>query len=606
MCGIAGFRAKVAPSDKAISKALASMKNRGPDSQHVYFGTGPNSQVGLLFARLSIIDLNERSNQPFTIGDYTIVFNGEIYNFLELKKEMELEGVRFRTSSDTEVLLTLFIREGIKCLTKLEGMWAFAIHKTGEDKLLLCRDRFGEKPLYFVTNEKGFFFASETRTLKEFADSSFTPNQNLMARYLVNGYKSIYKHNDTWYEEIRELPPSCFLEVDGKGQVKVHEYYKPVYRPIPNMTTQEAIEGVKENLIESVRIRLRSDVPLAFCLSGGVDSTALASIATKVFGQTINSFSIIESDERYNELDNIQATIDDLNCKPEFIHLDRGDYLSNLIDLVEYHDAPVATITYLVHSFISKAIHEKGFKVAFSGTAADELFTGYYDHYNLLMYDLRNHPDHGQLQSDWWNSYGKFVRNPFLKDPDLFIKDPSFRGHIYLKSEEFIKYLKVDLEDPFTEKLFTSESLLRNRMLNELFEESTRVILHEDDLNSMKYSIENRSPFLDRKLFEFAYSVPNHLLIKNGYGKYLLREAVSGILNDKVRLDKRKRGFNASIDSVINFEDKATLDYLLDPSAKVFEFVKRDKIAPLLSNHGKENSDSKFIFNFINLRIFLK
>jgi asparagine synthase (glutamine-hydrolysing) len=218
---------------------------------------------------------------------------------------------------------------------------------------------------------------------------------------------------------------------------------------------------------------------------------------------------------------------------------------------------------------------------------------------------MRNHPRFAEFVSDWKKHTGTFVRNPFLKDPELYMKDQSIRDHIYLDSDEFKSYLKAPFNEGFKEEYFT-DSLLRNRMLNELFHESTPVILHEDDLNSMFYSIENRSPFLDTRLFNFAYSIPPEHLIQDGYGKYILREAMKGVLNDQVRLDRKKKGFNASVDSFIDFHDKDTVEYLLDPSAKIYEIVDRETIGKLLRDHPSDNSYSKFLFSFINARIFLK
>lgn len=340
-------------------------------------------------------------------------------------------------------------------------------------------------------------------------------------------------------------------------------------------------------------------------LSGGVDSSSLVSIASKIFGYDVASFSIIDTDERYNEMDNIRSTIDDIDCKHTLIHLKYEDTLCRLKDLITYHDSPVATINYLVHSYLSKAIHKAGFRVAFSGTSADELFTGYYDHFYMHLYQMRNHPEYTRYLADWQEHTGKFVRNPFFKDPELYFKDPAFRGHIYLNNDEFCSYLKVSFQETYIEENMTS-SLLRNRMLNELFYENTPLILHEDDLNSMKYSIENRSPFLDSDLFEFAGSIPEEHLIRNGYAKYILREAMKGILNDKVRLDRRKKGFNASISSIVDFSDPKVLEYVLDPAARIYRIVDRQKIAGLLKVGKFSDSYNKFVFSFLNARIFME
>jgi asparagine synthase (glutamine-hydrolysing) len=217
---------------------------------------------------------------------------------------------------------------------------------------------------------------------------------------------------------------------------------------------------------------------------------------------------------------------------------------------------------------------------------------------------MRNHPKFKKYLNDWQEHTGNFIRNPYLKNPKLYIEDQSVRAHNHLNSDEFASFLTEDYSIEITESSYT-DSLLRNRMLNELFHEATPVILQEDDLNSMKYSIENRSPFLDVNLFDFAYSIPSEHLIQDGYGKFVLREAMKGILNEKVRLDRRKKGFNASINSIVDLSDNTTLDYLLSDSP-VFDIIHREKIENLFKQSKFENSYKKFIFNFINTKIFLE
>ena len=428
-------------------------------------------------------------------------------------------------------------------------------------------------------------------------------NYHFLKRQLVYGYKFLNKTSETYFHGIQQIEYASNATLDCDINFVQSKYWKPEIST-KEMSLASAIEGTRAHLLESVKLRLRSDVPLAFCLSGGVDSASLASIAKKVFNYDVATFSIIDSDKRYNELDNIQATIDDLDCKHFLVHLDYENTLKRLKDLVSYHDSPISTISYLVHSMLSEKIKEQGYKVAISGTAADELFTGYYDHFNLHLYEMRNHPGFDNYLKDWQNNTGKIVRNPNLKNPRLYFEDQSFRDHIHLNSSEFSSFLKNDFVIEYIEEKY-SDSLLRNRMLNELFHESTPVILHEDDLNSMQFSIENRSPFLDFNLFDFAYSIPNEHLIKDGYGKYVLRESMSGILNDQVRLDKAKKGFNASISSLFDFRDNDTVDYFLSDNP-VFEFISRRKIEKIFKKEYLENSYNKFLFNFMNTKIFIE
>jgi len=353
-----------------------------------------------------------------------------------------------------------------------------------------------------------------------------------------------------------------------------------------------------------MKIRLRSDVPVAFCLSGGIDSTTLSGLAVKRFGHDLHAFSIIDDDERYDELDNIDAQVAFLGCASHKVHTSTEGFFERMRDLVGYHDMPIATLTYYLHSFLSEAISKAGYRVAISGSAADELFTGYYDHYAFWLAEMSSRPEFPTLVEDWRGSYGAYVQNPVLQDPLVFAKTPNERGHIYLNAELFQQWLTEPFTEAFEETHY-GDNMLRNRMKNELFRETVPVILHEDDRNSMRYSVENRSPYLDRNLAEFMFSVPGEHLIKDGYAKYLLRASGEGVVADSVRLDKRKRGFNAPIDSLVNRSDPDTREQLLS-NGPIFDIVKREAIESFIDGSMADNSFSKNLFSFISSKLFLE
>ena len=606
MCGIAGYIGKECPTDQQIQTTLKTMQQRGPDANGAYQFQEGDCHVAMLHSRLSIIDLDPRSHQPYHDGPFHLVFNGEIYNYVELRKELEELGYSFQTDSDTEVLIKGYQEWGASCTQRFEGMWSFALYDEKQHRLMLSRDRFAEKPFYLIETDHGIYFASEVKQLKALTGKPLTVNSDHILRYVVNGHKSLYKTNDTFYREVRELPNAHngFISVAEPQRIREEAYWTPKLNETP-MSMEEAIEGTRERLINSVKLRMRSDVPLAFCLSGGVDSASLVSIAAKEFNVTAHTFSIIDNDHRYDEYDNIQATIEDTGCESTKVILQPDETnIDHLESLVRYHDAPVATISYFVHSFLSQRIAGNGFKISVSGTAADELFTGYYDHFNLHLYETRNHPDFERFKAEWEKYPLQFVRHPDFRKFDLYFADPSKRDHIYLNNELFRSMLQKDFHEPFTETKYC-DSLLRNRMMNELFNEVVRVILHEDDLNSMKYSIENRSPFLDTGLFEWAYSIPSHLLINEGYNKYILRQSMKGILNDKVRLSREKKGFNASINSIFDFDNPRDRSYFLDDSP-IYDYFDRSKMEEMLNKGEYPNSYKKFLFNFINAKIFLE
>lgn len=605
MCGIAGFIGNIELSTKSTQECLNKMRQRGPDNQSIkkYHYRGKNICY-LLHSRLSIIDLNDRSNQPFEFNDITITYNGEIYNYLELRKQLESVGYKFSTASDTEVLIKSYHFWGENMFDKLEGMWSFAIYNRKTGRLILSRDRFAEKPLYYLKNRQGIYFGSEIKFIESLLDNSLEINYDQINRYIVNGYKSLYKHEETFFKKVNEVNYASYIIIDENLKLKQKKYWQLKSNIQNNLTYSDAVKNVKELLIESVKLRLRSDVPIAFCLSGGVDSSSLASVASKILNRKISTYSIIDNDDRYNEFENISATLNDLNCEHSFIHVNEIKNMNmRLKKLISYHDGPVATISYLVHSLLSENISKNGYRISISGTGADELLTGYYDHFNLHLYSVRGTEYFKQKYSEWEKHIKPIVRNPYLKNPNLYIDDYKFRSHIYFDNKKFRKYLKADFEEDFIEVKY-ADDLLHNRMMNELFHEGTRVLVHEDDLNSMMNSIENRSPFLDRKLAEFCYTIPTHLLIKRGFGKIILRDSMKGILNDKVRLDTHKKGFNASIKSLFDFKNKNLKEEIMDQS-KFFELVDREKVEKLINKDFFKNSESKLLFNILNVKYFL-
>jgi asparagine synthase (glutamine-hydrolysing) len=371
------------------------------------------------------------------------------------------------------------------------------------------------------------------------------------------------------------------------------------------MSYQDAVEQTKSALIEAVRIRLRADVPLAFCMSGGIDSNSLISIARNVLNHDVHGFTILNTDARYEEQSLVEQAVKEQGLKHTGVPLSQLGFIDNMQKLVTSHDGPVATISYYVHWQLMKAIAAEGYKVTISGTAADEIFTGYYDHHNLYLKEVYSDPALFQESLQHWESYQKnIVRNPYLQNPYLYIENENIRDHIYLNNEEFSSWFQGSWQEPFTETAFPT-NLLRKRMLNEMFAEAVPVILHEDDLNAMYFSMENRSPFLDRKLFEFAYSIPSPFLIQKGLAKSVLRDAMREIVPDTILDNKRKVGFNAPILELVDVNDKQTRAFLLDKSP-IFDFIKRDKIENLLNQPELPNSFSKFLFYFINSKIFLE
>lgn len=605
MCGIAGYGGVEPLAEERARECLKRLGRRGPDHSAWKSWRSPSGFVSFLHTRLSIIDLDPRANQPMRVGNHWIIFNGELYNYVEIRKDLERRGHRFSTASDTEVLLTLWMEEGTAGFNRMEGMWALAVYNETDGSLFLSRDRFGEKPLFIFEEGEALFFASEVKGLAALRGKWPRVNGAQLRRYLVNGYKSLYKGSDTFFEGVRALPPGGWLRRTVDGKTTEGFYWTPRPPPEMPMAFEEAVAGVRERLIRSVEWRLRADVPLAFCMSGGVDSNALIGIAKRHLGYDVHGFTIVNTDRRYEERGMVEASVKELGVRHTWVEPGTDHFLENLTQLVKYHDAPVYTISYYLHWLLMEAVARHGFKISISGTAADELFTGYYDHHLFYLAEMDRDPVRfAEARRQWEREVKPFVRNPYLNDPQRFVDHPDFRDHIYLNAKTFEGYLQVPWHEPFEETHY-SDNILRNRMLNELFHESIPVILHEDDANAMFFSIENRSPFLDRSLFEFSLGIPTRHMIQNGRAKAVLREAVRGLAPDSVLDNPRKVGFNAPVQDLLDTKDPEIRERILE-KGPLFDYVRRDKVHALLDQPSFPNSESKFLFYVLNAKLFLE
>jgi len=604
MCGIAGRFAADPLAPERERRALDLMANRGPDGAGVYRAQARGGLLTLLHTRLSIVDLAARSDQPFVKQGLALVFNGEIYNHLELRAELEADGVRFRTSGDTEVVLEAWRRWGEGALTQFEGMFAFALWDEAAETLFLARDRFGEKPLYWTRDPDGaFVFASEIKVLAALTGRRPQIDEAQLRRYLVNGYKALLTERRTFYADVHDFPAAALARLTRPGAPAAKIYWTLAYRPDEAMTAAAAVEGAREKVHRAIRLRLRADVPAAIRLSGGIDSNVIAGVAADIHQHPVTCFSIVEDDPRYDETAAINATIKRLQLPSVQIPIPRENFLDRLDDLIGYFDGPPLTISYYLHWLVSEAIHDAGFKMALGGTGADELFTGYYDHYLFWLAAMQDAPDFDRLVEGWRASYGRFVRNPELQDPYAFIRAPDRRDHIFLGRERFAGYLRAPFDEPHQETRY-ADSPIRNRLLNELFHETVPVMLHDDDLASMRWSVENRAAYLDRELAEFLFTVPDRHLVQNGLPKYLLREAGRGLVDDAILDNPRKQGINAPVTSFVDFKDPAVRARLLD-DGPLFDIVDKAAFEGLLDHDVALNSESKFLFSLTAAKLFL-
>ena len=603
MCGIAGYFGKKKILNSTIKSCLRLMKNRGPDSQNFY-KLEKEKNVYLLHSRLSIIDLNNRSNQPFQNQDLVLIFNGEIYNYKELKAKIK-NKYKFITQSDTEVIIAYYKIFGTKCFDFFEGMWSIVIFNKRTNEIILSRDRFGEKPLYTFKTQHGIFFGSEIKYIKNLSKLKFNINLNKINEYLQLGYKSVFKNNQSFFKNIYSLKQGTYLKTNLKRTISKN--YWPVYKKkLSKSNLTELIKIHKKNFFESLKIRLRSDVPIALCLSGGIDSATLAGVSKIKFKKKIEAFSIIDDeDERYNEINNIKKITKFLKIKSNYVKIKNKLDFQRLRRQINYHESPIFTITNYLQNFLAENISKKKYKVVLSGSGADEIYSGYYDHQLMYLYEVRNNKKMFLKHlNSWKKNILPKIRNKYFKDPYLFIKNKNERSYIYDHSKELKKFFINPKKYKFQERNY-NKSLLKNRMINETFHENVPIFTHSEDLNFMQYSIENRSPYLSRTLFELSLKTPSKYIMHEGYTKYILRKISKNFIPNYIKNDKQKKGFNASIHSLINLKSKRFKNFL-NKKSEIFKIVNKNKILGEINKGNKENYFSKFVFSFISAKIFLE
>ena len=603
MCGIAGYFGPRNLSDKVILNTLSLMQNRGPDAKNFCKINFKDKALYLFHSRLKIIDLSNKANQPFFYRGNILVYNGEIYNHLEIKKKLQQYGYKFKTTSDTEVVLLSYLQFGNKCVEHFEGMWAFAIWDNKKKKLFISRDRFGEKPLFYTKKNKEFFFGSETKYIQSLAGNKFTLNETLLKKNLIYGYKSIHKSNETYFKNIFSFNKSTYSYVDYANNFSTRIYWKPNFSEDKSLSFKDVCNHSYFLLKKSIEKKLISDVPISLSLSGGIDSSILAGLIKKDFNKNITSFSLID-EEKYNEEHLINNTQKFLGIKTNKIKIQYKNFLKNLKTIVDYHNEPISTVTYFVQNFLMREVGNKNFKVIMSGTGADELYTGYYDHFLQFFATIKDTEERAKNINEWKKFILPLLKNKNLKNTFVYIKNKNNRTNIYDGYKENLNFTKFNMPFSFNEKKFCN-NLLRNRMLNELFYEITPVTLRHEDLNCMHYSIENRSPFLDSDLFKFANTIPTKYMIQNGFQKFILRKTFNKVLHKNISSHRRKIGFNASLSLFIkNEKNKKLKKFFLEPSS-INELVDMNKIYLLTQKKNLTSQAEKFLFNVMNIKIFL-
>ena len=529
MCGILGvFQTK--DLDK-FNTALDRLKHRGPDSQNVY-----RHENGLLgHTRLSIIDLDQHSNQPMHIDDLVVVFNGEIYNYIEIRAELIKKGYSFNTQSDTEVLVKSYQEWGDKCVDKFNGMWAFAILDQTKKMVFLSRDRFGVKPLYYIYNENEFIFASEIKALLPYLPK-IVANRNELIRYLIYGVQE--HRSETMFKCILRFPLAhkAIYNMETK-KLSLQKFYAIPQRIDNKIKQDEAQNKLKRYLDNSILLRLRSDVKIGMALSGGVDSNIIVAKANKL-NPDIESFSsIYESKEQLNENENIEKTVEKLGLKQHYIVSEIDSLVKHIENIIWMQDEPFDTLGIFAQYKVYEKMHMEKLKVSLDGQGADEIFAGYETYRAVILRE-------NIFSYSFLKEYFKYNKAFLLQDIKLFsvsIFPKLFERLYFNKRAKKIFNRKVSFIPSFKSSFSNFHNL--NKKLKYDVKEYLSVLLRYVDRNSMSKSIESRAPFLDYKLVNFAFNLPSSLKYKDGFGKYILRKTYEQDVPNGIIWNRDKKGF---------------------------------------------------------------
>ena len=604
MCGIAGIvnLRKHEVEKQRIHRMLDTIRHRGPNDSGVF----QKAHIGLGHVRLSILDLTQAGHQPMTdaTGRYVMVYNGEIYNYIELRTELQKDGVTFATNTDSEVLLQAYIHWGRNGLNQLNGMFAFAVYDMQEDSLFIARDRYGVKPLYYYQSEDELIFASEIPAILQVYGQKNQANDQAIFDYLA--FNRTDQTDMTFFQGINKLQHGCVLEWRN-NQVAVSQWYNLRERVCKQSIKSNPAE-FKELLKDAVRVRLRSDVPVGVCLSGGLDSSTIVSLlACELNKPDVNTFSAIYKDSDADESKFINMYAERLT-NMYYTYPTSETLMADLSAFVRAHAEPVpSTGPYAQYKVMNLA--KKHVTVTLDGQGADEELAGYHYFYGLYYKSLFK-------QLKWFTlckeivAYLRIYHSLYALKTFLFFLLPgSMRTKVRVHERGYIDehFATMHKDSVIADNLYASKSM-QDALINH-FEYKLEHLLKWEDRNSMFFSLESRTPFLDFRVVEYLLSCEDSAKICNGYTKSILREAMRGLLPEAIRTRKDKKGFSTPEDDWFRTEPfkKFILELLHSESfSKRGYFVAEECIKQYTMHYNRQINISKDIWKWINLELWCR
>lgn len=562
MCGIAGIVALDGFEPQSLTAMTQMVSYRGPNGFGFAFADrGRNARaeifhndlrsprlsrpvIGLGNRRLSILDVSPLGNMPMESEDgaFVITYNGEVYNYKEIRLELENAGHRFRTNTDTEVILHSYQEWGQDCLSRFNGMWSFALWDRDKQRLFCARDRFGVKPFYYALTSRSFFFGSEIKQILQVSGMRRVANPSAVFNFLERSL--IDYSEDTFFEGIYQLPGGhCLvLNVDESLCCKIQRHWELRIHPNQQTNEQAAIEEFRARFEDAVRLRLRSDVPVGACLSGGLDSSAVVCEATRLSPATdFHSFSACFEDDALDERKFISAVLSATQSSGHWT-FPQADSFWRMIELMLYHqDEPVGSSNVFAQWCVMADAKQHQIPVILGGQGGDETLCGYQKYrYFYLWHLLRNADPKLFRESMLWTRNG--TRSHWtLADASRYF--PSALQRPFSVAER-VCVPGFGQQSRAPRPALGSGGSIAERQKADLVYASLPSLLHYEDRNSMAHSVESRLPFLDYRLVEFTVNCSPSLKLRDGWSKWILRKALEGTLPDAVRLRKTKLGFD--------------------------------------------------------------
>lgn len=621
MCGISGI---ISLNSEVVSfgrlkKMTDAILHRGPDGEGQWISA--DGRVGLGHRRLSILDLSDNASQPMHYEErYTIVFNGEIYNYLELKSVLLQKGYRFRTTSDTEVLIACYHEYKEAFLQKLDGMFAFAIYDKVDRTVFCARDRFGEKPFYYsIQNSNTLLFASEMKALWA-GGVAIESNYLMLYNYLHYGYLEDFGDKKaTFYQNIFRLPAATYLTIQVDTlKIIQNQYWDIKYQHINNdVTLPEAAQNFKELFYTSVKRRLRSDVPVGSSLSGGLDSSLVVAVMDnldhkkqmnrKTFSAQFPGF--IKDESVYQEM-----VIRNTHVDPHFVQPTEESMLANLNKIIYHQEEPFGSASIAVQYEVFKLAKEQGVTVLLDGQGADEILGGYHGYFLAYFNELEK-ADKGSYQKQW-EAYQKLHQHNIINSADKQNRNwkTSLKSKISLPVKKRFKsiYRKIrpsdnrmglhsDFATTYRQASFLDSADTNN--LNAVLYHSTRVhgleqLLRYADRNSMAHSREVRLPFLNHELVEYLFTLPAAFKINEGWTKYLMRYTFDDLLPKEICWRVDKIGYEPPQQKWL--KNNQLTEYLINSVESLAEHnILDEQKVGILKNQGLKNLDHAIAWKYL-------